>query len=573
MGRPVRNDEPEENDELDPELTVKVRTGPYTLPLALAEEMPILPWLLFSCTPSLFRTCRDIRSLLSKQIVAHVSFDVVGERSSSSTLEADVTRRQKKARLKLHQSFSLGPWYLHLRLPSKEAPLRMVSLRKFLYKMVPMVLWEETIEVRNVNLICRNVRVKGETALLGNFLWQFIKILGRSDIPAFLGEPETFKKSSYLILDMGQVQHFKDLVCPQVQRVKIFCHKFAVTNEVLQQIGKIFPSLERLHLNCAPLALPMLCAMPDFRAPPDFRLSLCAEDGSCEQRVSMFVASHLYVLPFSWGVFLQNVQRLQLSELATEFQGLEHFMELLSHLPHLKRLGTVSAKAARCFDFTRENCTLEELVLTVESDQVHRLFALFLVFEQRKRRCTLKRLAVHLMCSDGIARVPYEIELALFAGWYCVASTLLHLGGWLCFSVNQQQLTETAVLQAPWTFPQFYTFDANSYPEGVLPRSTPLADPLPYFEALDQDRPSGTLVSSPPRIQTSTSRQTVDASKLMGSKPRETHARGNDSMDGLGDTGGMGSRRVKNWAMARIEERPEWLSLSLFDAIEITAKY
>eukprot|EP00746_Dinoflagellata_sp_MGD_P004384 gnl/MRDRNA2_/MRDRNA2_108448_c0_seq1.p1 gnl/MRDRNA2_/MRDRNA2_108448_c0~~gnl/MRDRNA2_/MRDRNA2_108448_c0_seq1.p1 ORF type:complete len:567 (+),score=72.67 gnl/MRDRNA2_/MRDRNA2_108448_c0_seq1:83-1783(+) len=565
----------DENGELEPEFAVKVRKGPYTLLHALEDEMPILPWLLFSSTPSLFRTCMGIRSLLSRQIVSRVSFDVVGEKSQSSSLDAGVLGRQKKARLKLHQSLALGPWYLHLRIPSKEAPLRMVTLRKFLYKMMPMVLWEDTIEGRKVHLILRNVVIKGETALMGNFLWRFVRILGRSDIPALLAEPKFFENVEYLILDLGQVQHFQDLVFPRVKRIKISCHKFAVTNETLQSVPQIFPSLERLHLNCAPLALPMLCAMPDFRAPPDFRLSLSAEDNSSEQRVSMFVASHLYVLPFSWGVFLQNVQRLQLSELATEFQGLEHFMELLSTLPHLKRLGTVSAYAARCFDFTRETCGLEELVLTVESDQVHQLFASFLTIEQRKRRCGLKRLAVHLMCSDGIARVPYEIELALFAGWYWVASTLLHIGGWLCFSVNQQQLTETAVLQAPWTFPQYFTFDASQYPEGVLPRSTPLADPLPYFEALDHDRPSGTLVSAPPRIVSSKS--IVDGTKTMRSKTQmlqDTHGtQGGESNVNLGDTGGAGFRRIKNWAMATIDENPEWLPLSLFAAIEITAKY
>lgn len=566
------------NDELEPEFTVRVRTGPYTLLQALEDEMPILPWLLFSSTPSLFRASMGIRSLLSSQLFARVSFDILGEKSHSSTLEADVLQRQKKARLKLHQSLARGPWYLHLKIPSKEAPLRMVTLRKFLHRMMPMVSWEEAIDGRKIHLILRNIVIKGETALMGNFLWRYIRTLGRSDIPSLLAEPNLFENCEYLILELGQLQHFEDLVFTGVKRVKILCHKFAVTNEALQQVPQIFPSLNRLHLNCAPLALPMLCAMPDFRAPPDFRLSLSAEEGSAEQRVSMFVASHLYVLPFSWGVFLQNVQRLQISELASEFQGLEHFMELLSNLPHLKRLGTVSAYAAKCFDFSRQTCSLEELVLTVESDQVHRLFAIFLRIQQRARRCSLKRLAVHLICSDGIARVPYEIELALFAGWYCVASTLLHVGGFLCFSVNQQQLTETACLQAPWTFPQYFTFDASQYPEGVLPRSTPLVDPLPYFEALDHERPSGTLVSAPPRIVSSPMRQTVDASKLSRSTKQtlqDTH--GTSGADAtLGDTGGGGGagfRRVKNWAMATIDDRPEWLSLSLFDAIEITAKY
>lgn len=247
-------------------------------------------------------------------------------------------------------------------------------------------------------------------------------------------------------------------------------------------------------------------------------------------------------------------------------------MELLSQqLPHLQRLGTVSAAAALAFDFAKESCPLEELVLTIESDQVHRLFASFLTIEQRKRRSVLQRLAVHLICSDGIARVPYEIELALFAGWYCVASTLLKAGGWLVFSVNQQNLVETACLQAPWTFPQYFSFDATEYPEGCLPRSTPLADPLPYFEADPGARPSGTLVSSPPRLVSSPLRQSAEAKPEHRPTTKTAKDKTMTSSGGFGTTGELG--RTKNWAMDTLDERPAWTSLSLFDAIEITAKY
>merc|ERR1719421_1511769 len=51
------------------------------------------------------------------------------------------------------------------------------------------------------------------------------------------------------------------------------------------------------------------------------------------------VASHLYVMPTSWGTFFRGVQRLQMSELATYFDGVEYMMELFSkEVPQLRRL-------------------------------------------------------------------------------------------------------------------------------------------------------------------------------------------------------------------------------------------
>lgn len=154
----------------------------------------------------------------------------------------------------------------------------------------------------------------------------------------------------------------------------------------------------------------------------------------------------------------------------------------------------------------QEDKDLEELVLAVDMEKLHVVFREFVRVQQAKRRCTLKRLAVHLLCEDGLVRVPRDIEQAILAGWFTVASSLLSEGGYVSFSITLTQQIETAILQFPWVFPQWFCFDCRDYTTAKLaeggianrgrpprlPRSTPLGYGLPYAE-VPRGKPSGTL--------------------------------------------------------------------------------
>merc|ERR1719359_2281577 len=114
-------------------------------------------------------------------------------------------------------------------------------------------------------------------------------------------------------------------------------------------------------------------------APSDLRLSLNEQALAADRHANFFVASHLMSLPFSWGGdFLKRVVRLQFSELNEDLKGLslEKLMDSMKSggMPALRRLGTVSARAACHFDVSREDCKLEELVVVTELDDVKDFF-------------------------------------------------------------------------------------------------------------------------------------------------------------------------------------------------------
>merc|ERR1712139_229829 len=164
-------------------------------------------------------------------------------------------------------------------------------------------------------------------------------------------------------------------------------------------------------------------------------------------------------------------------------------------MPHLRRLGTVSARAACHFDASREDCKLEELVVVTELEDVKDFFGSFLPLEQRKKRGSLRRLAVHTVCSDGAARVKLDVENAICAGWYNIAVNLMRADGWVVFSTGSKALQETAIGQLPWFLPQHFSLDTVNYGERGLPCSTPLDRPLPFYGRDGVPQPSGTLVS------------------------------------------------------------------------------
>lgn len=163
-------------------------------------------------------------------------------------------------------------------------------------------------------------------------------------------------------------------------------------------------------------------------------------------------------------------------------------------MPLLRRLGTVSSRAACHFDISREDCKLEELVVVTELEDVKDFFASFLPLEKQKIRGSLRRLAVHITCSDGAARVKPDVEKAICAGWHNIACFLMQADGWVVFSTGSKALQETAIGQLPWFLPQQFSLDTVNYGDRRLPCSTPLDRPLSFYGIDGVQQPSGTLV-------------------------------------------------------------------------------
>jgi hypothetical protein len=145
-------------------------------------------------------------------------------------------------------------------------------------------------------------------------------------------------------------------------------------------------------------------------------------------------------------------------------------------------------------DCKAESLQLEELVIVTELEDVKDFFSSFLLLEQRKKRCSLRRLAVHLVCSDGAARVKQDVENAICAGWNNIALQLIREDGWVVFSTAQKSLFETALGQLPWFLPQHFCLDTVNYGEDRLPTSTPLDRPLPFYGTDGVKQPGGSLV-------------------------------------------------------------------------------
>jgi len=341
-----------------------------------------------------------------------------------------------------------------------------------------------------------------------------------------------------------------------------------------------------------PAGLLPLCG-PGIMAPPDLRLSLMDDCNPADLHANFFVASHLMSLPFSWeGDFLKGVIRLQCSELNEDLQGLslEKLVDCMKGggMPLLRRLGTVSSRAACHFDVSREDCKLEELVVVTELDDVKDFFASLFPLEQRKKRGSLRRLAVHIICSDGAARVKPDVEKAICAGWHNIACHLMRADGWVVFSTGSKALQETAIGQLPWFLPQHFSLDTVNY-GGRLPASTPLDRPLPFYGIDGVQQPSGTLVCGNLRraaqevtlANQAALQDTLAENSMMSSNQSWTQpsSPGNSSRPSL--HGGSSARpsvantvtpsRSTRRSTVRQDDmstRQDWMSMYLVDAIE-----
>jgi hypothetical protein len=321
-----------------------------------------------------------------------------------------------------------------------------------------------------------------------------------SDVLALISGEEYFKRVTKIHLSVPQILGLPlDFCMPQIERVKLTCRDIALVDTAFERLVVCFPNLYRLHLFMLPIGLLPLCG-PGFSAPRDLRLTLDPNTSHSERECNFFVASHLMTLPFSWGdCFFRNVMRLQMGELNQSHGGLsmDKLASVIRTLPLLRRLGTVSLSTAMLIDVTRDDFELEELVLVIEVDDLWKLFKFLTPLEAAKKRMKLRRLAIHLLASDGCSRLKEDIEDAICAAWYNIAAKMLLPVGWINFSFATRQLMETAHAQLPWLMPAHFAIDVVKYDEDGLsqPLSTPMDRELTYFSIDGTEQPNGTLVS------------------------------------------------------------------------------
>lgn len=464
---------------------------PADLHQVLQERMPVLRWLSLGAAAHAFRASPTTRALLSALVAVEVDFEVQATASCSPRSVAQRKLRVSRARVRLPRS-SANDVVASVVLSLKEVPLKLRSFNQALTRAIPVVLWEDCREMR--------IRCRDNISTLDRSFYGYIHSLeGLDALPMLLSNEvsslRSVTKLSFTIPQLVAVP--EDFCMPNVRRVKLTCQDIALADTAFQRLGSAFPGLNRLHLFMLPVGLLPLCGL-GFQAPRDLRLSLDPHSQANEREANVFVASHLMSLPFSWGDFLlRNVMRLQMAELNENHGGLaiEKLSSVIRALPLLRRLGTVSIKTAKLIDITSDEFRLEELVLVMELEDLNKFFRSFIPLEQQKRRTTLKRLAVHFHASDGVARLSTEIENAICAAWYNIATSMLQPDVVLVFSAASRQLLETAMVQLAFIEPSHFCLDAVEYLDGQTPLSTPMDKELPYFGTDGIEQPSGTLAS------------------------------------------------------------------------------
>jgi len=135
---------------------------------------------------------------------------------------------------------------------------------------------------------------------------------------------------------------------------------------------------------------------------------------------------------------------------------------------------------------------------------VEHLFKLFLSLELENRRCSIRRLAIHLSAPHGVFSLNSTQEAAVCAGWFGIAGRL-HPNAFIVFSTSSTQLPETVPFQLPWVDSNVFTVDMAMCTTGKLPKSTPLRKPLDFPCTEFLERPNGTLVAGDLRPSASVS--------------------------------------------------------------------
>lgn len=551
----------------------------------------VLAFLSLACAAPAFRASKETRSLMSALVTVHVSFSVIGvhEVPGNKGYE-EAKRRCLKVRERLPQTSAAGPLMLYCRLKLKEAPVRRAILNRSLARAIPLIRWED----------CKRMKIVTHENIesLDKMIQREVVSIGGADVPLLSTEREWLRSLNKITLTMTQFLNLTsvlqyggdELLMPKITRVKIYVQDAGFNDEEFRQLYAAFPNLSRLHLVTLPAGLLPLCG-PGIHAPPDLRMSLSQESHTADRHANFFVASHLMSLPFSWGGdFFRNVIRLQLSELNEDIAGLtlEKLLDTMKAggMPQLRRLGTVSARAACHFDVSREDCKLEELVVVTELEDVKEFFGSLVPMEQRKKRGSLRRLAVHIVCSDGAARVKQDVENAICAGWYQIASNLMRADGWVVFSTGSRALRETAIGQLPWFLPEHFSLDTMNYGDSRVPCSTPLDRPLQFYGTDGVPQPSGTLVCGNLRPDAAGVRNPMDslaelsiqsATSATPSSPASS-SRPGDSRGGPkltpGKQASSSSRPPRKSQVPQNADAPparvyqEWMSMYLVDVME-----
>ncbi|CAE8584420.1 unnamed protein product, partial [Polarella glacialis] len=417
--------------------------GPLELLDLLEEKVPIGSFLSLVSARSFFEASKECRVFLSSQVALCVRFGVLPPDGFSRDEVAEIKRRTQRVRCHLVQE-PLTALRVYLpNVPLQQIPIRKAPLCRLLYKVMPMVKWEECTKLTwmctgtsQVEFLERAFR-KEVICLMGGEPW------------ILLEEPRLFPSICRLEISLTQIGNLtEDLSLPQVRRLKVECRDQAFSDGALSRVGKVFPDLKRLHLQLLPVGL-LPFVGPGFVAPEDFRLTLLKDRNSTDavlgNEASMFmVASHLLSLPFSWGGgLLDRVVRLQIDELSKKHvgQSLEQFAKVVASAPLLRRLGTVSVGFTGLLDLTSESWQhLEELVVCMEIEDALKFFNVFLPLEPPRRRSSIKRLAVHLLAPDGVSKLTAEVERVMCAGWLNLATKLLHPEGFVIFSQGQNSV-------------------------------------------------------------------------------------------------------------------------------------
>mmetsp|Transcript_20265 Transcript_20265/g.36774 ORF Transcript_20265/g.36774 Transcript_20265/m.36774 type:complete len:724 (-) Transcript_20265:64-2235(-) len=492
---PTSNDPTASNDPASP---TRLRPGPDRLSsedfleagglVCVAVKTNLAAYLSMDAAVGCFRASSKLRTALSSHVSAQI-VPYVTLSGSPPANDREIHRRLLKVKRRMAQSpvQTVAPLRLYVFFAFREKPLKVGVVVRKLSELAPMIAWPEA----HLSFKCC-----GNADMFDIRLRRSIGIIAHSDVDLFMDNPFMMRKVTQVTLNTAEVLHLpEDATFPQVEFLKVICYETYSAREVLTQVLKSFMNINRLHVVIVPAALAVISG-PGFVAPRDFRLSL-TRTTIAEQDENVFVTSHLFNLPFSWsGAAFRNVIRLQLMQLHQESFGksLESLIQLLQGMPHLKRLGTVSIRAVELFDILRDDCQLEELVILMEVIDTYKLFSLMLSLERWRRGISIRRLAVHYMCVDGVPRLPVDVESAYCAGWLSMAS-LLQRGGHVAFSVGHPQLQETALLQLPWLLPGQFCYDPVAYrwPD-KLPLCTPLDRPLQAYGLEGIKQPSGILV-------------------------------------------------------------------------------
>lgn len=470
-----------------------VPPGGPTLQFLFEELHSLTGYLTVVNGKGLFLCSRRFRRLLSTIIAAHIFLSVEPPIGRTQRELMELKRAAIRRRVAVRVAPLSGPFKLRISVGMAELLVQRQNINKRLNKLVPMIKWED---VRNLRILCNN-----DLDVLDHMMYLEVASMGIDDFPVLLQEPAMFGNLVKLTLTVTQLATLDpSFVLPDVRCLKLLCRDAAFDYEVDETIQACFPKLNRLHLVLVPAGLLPFCG-PGFQAPQDLRISL--DSGSASEReANFFVASHLFELPFSWmGDFFRRVMRLQMVELSENHGGLslESLAHVLQDMPHLRRLGTASLRTVALFDVTRESCKLEELVTVMEMDDFHRFFKMLMPIINSGKRSTLRRLAVHILASDGVPRPAPQVEDAICGGWWSVVDKIMSPTGCVVFSVSFQQIAETAMAQLPWFDPTRFSLDTTDYRNGRLPLSTSMWRPLPLYGTEEVEAPRGTLVVGPLR--------------------------------------------------------------------------